>query len=309
MRIVVALGGNAIQTREERGTASEERAAVREACEGLASLAASGHELIVTHGNGPQVGRLLLLNASAPRHVVPMPLDLLVAQTQGELGCVLQQELGPALARAGAARPVVAIVTQVLVDASDPAFLRPAKPVGPYLSDEEATALRRAGVAVGRAPRGGWRRLVASPRPREIVEEEALRALVAAGAVPVACGGGGVPVLREGEALRGVEAVVDKDRAAALLVRASGADLLLILTDVDHVFSGFGTPEARPLARLTVAEARGGLERGEFPAGSMGPKIEAAIEVVESGARAVITSLEAAAAAVEGRAGTSIGPM
>lgn len=309
MRIVVALGGNAIQHASDRGTAAEERAAVREACTGLARLAATGHELIVTHGNGPQVGRLMLLNAAAPKHIAPMPLDLLVAQTQGELGVVLQQELSAALRRVAIVRPVVALVTLVLVDASDPAFLLPTKPVGPHLGDEEAAELRAAGVAVGQVPGSRrWRRLVPSPRPQAIVEEEAIGVLVDAGMIPIAAGGGGVPAVREGNSLRGVEAVCDKDLTAALLVRAAAADLLLILTDVAHVFTGYGTPEQRALSRLSAAEARAALERGDFPAGSMGPKIEAAATVAEWGRRAIITSLEAAPDAVLGRTGTLVAP-
>lgn len=308
MRIVVALGGNAILRRGDRGTAAEQRAAVREACGGLAALAAGGHELVVTHGNGPQVGRLMLLESGAPGAIPPLPLDVLGAETQGWLGYVVQQELAAALRRAGAPRSVATVVTQVVVDAGDPAFVRPTKPVGPYLGEEEAARLKASGVAVGPAPGGGWRRLVPSPRPLEIVEEDPVRALLGAGAVPIAAGGGGVPVVREGNALRGVEAVIDKDLTAALLVRATAADLLLVLTDVEGVIEGYGTPGARAIERLTVARAREGLARGDFPPGSMGPKIEAAVAAVESGAQAVVASLEQAAEAVAGRAGTRVVP-
>lgn len=306
MRIVVALGGNAILRRGDRGTAAEQRAAVREACTGLATLAAAGHELVVTHGNGPQVGRLMLLESGAPGAIPPLPLDVLGAETQGWLGYVVQQELSAALRRAGAARPVATVVTQVVVDPRDPAFVRATKPVGPYLDDAAAARLKSSGVAVGRQPDGGWRRLVPSPRPVEVVEVEALRGLLQAGVVPVAAGGGGVPVVREGNSLRGVEAVVDKDLTAALLVRAASADLLAILTDVEGVVAGYGTPDARTIAHLSVAEARAGLDRAEFPPGSMGPKVEAAVAAVASGAAAVIADLESVVDAVAGRAGTRL---
>lgn len=305
-RAVVALGGNAILQRGDRGTAAEQRAAIREACEALGRLAAGGYDLVVTHGNGPQIGRLMILGASAPHGVAAMPLDVLGAETQGQLGYFLQQELAAALRRARAGRPVVTLLTQVVVDPADPAFARPTKPVGPHLDEQGARALRAAGVAVGPAPGGGWRRLVPSPRPLEIVEERAVEACLAAGVVPIAGGGGGVPVVREGNALRGVEAVVDKDLTAALLARAARADLLLILTDVERVETGHGTAAARPLDRLTVAEAKEGVASGDFPPGSMGPKVEAAVQAVEAGARAIITSYEAAGDALAGRTGTEI---
>jgi carbamate kinase len=307
-RVVVALGGNAILQRGERGTAAEQRAAVREACETLAALAADGRELVVTHGNGPQVGRLMILNRAAPPGLATMPLDVLVAESQGQIGYVVQQELSAALRRVREPRTVLTLLTQVVVDPADPAFLRPTKPVGPHLSEEEARRLRASGAAVSRQPNGGWRRLVPSPRPLEIVEERAVEACVDAGFVPVAAGGGGIPVVREGNALRGVEAVVDKDLAAALLVRAVGAGLLLILTDVSGVARGFGTPAERLLDRLSVGEAKDGVASGEFSPGSMGPKVEAAVQAVEAGARAIITSYEAAGEALEGRAGTEVVP-
>lgn len=305
-RVVVALGGNAILPRGERGTAAEQRTAVREACETPAALASEGWELVVTHGNGPQVGRLMILNGRAPPTLASMPLDVLVAESQAQIGYFMQQELSAALRRVRAARTVVTLLTQVVVDPADPAFVRPTKPVGPHLSEEEAHRLRATGVVVGAQPGAGWRRLVPSPRPLELVEERAIEACVEAGFVPVAAGGGGIPVVREGNALRGVEAVVDKDLAAALLVRAVQADLLLILTDVDGVAREFGTPAQRRLDRLTVAQAKEGVASGEFPPGSMGPKVEAAVAAVEAGARAIITSYEAAREALEGHAGTEI---
>lgn len=307
MRLVVALGGNAIVQRGEKGTPSEQRAAAREACEGLAELAAGGHELIVTHGNGPQVGALMIQQHAARASVPPMPLDVLVAQTQGQLGYVLQQELTGALHRRGVMRPVVSLVTQVVVDAADPAFLRPTKPVGPYLSPEEARDLRRASIPVTELPGGAWRRVVPSPRPRAIVEADALRALVASGTVPIAGGGGGVPVVAEGSGHRGVEGVVDKDLTAALLAEAGEAGGLVICTDIDRVLLDRGSRRERAVSRLTVDEACRALEAGQFPPGSMGPKIEAAVQAVKAGRRAVICSLEDVARALDG-AGTEIVP-
>jgi carbamate kinase len=307
MRVVVALGGNAIQPRGERGTIPEQRAAIREACDGLAAIAWAGHELVVTHGNGPQVGRMMWLDETAPSVFPRYPLDVHVAETQGQLGYLLQQELAGALRRARVERPVAALVTQVVVDPADPAFLRATKPVGPVLDEAGAAELRARGEPVGRAG-DGWRRLVPSPEPREIVEKDAIGSLVSSGAVVIAAGGGGIPVVREGNAYRGVPAVVDKDLAAALLLVHVRGDLLLILTDVDRVERGYGTDRAEPIDRISVAAARAAIETGEFPPGSMGPKVLAAVRAVEAGARARIASLADAADAVKGKAGTEIVP-
>jgi carbamate kinase len=236
-----------------------------------------------------------------------MPLDMLVAQTQGLLGYLLQQELRAALRRWHIERPVATLVTQVVVDPADPAFLLPTKPIGPYLSADEAALLRQAGVPLIEVPGGAWRRVVPSPRPLAIVEEAELRALVDAATVPIAGGGGGVPVVPEGNGYHGVEGVVDKDLTAALLAECVGAGALVILTDTEHVLLDRGTRRERQMQRLTVAEARAALRDGQFPRGSMGPKIEAAISAVEAGRRAVIASLESAAKALEG-AGTEIVP-
>jgi carbamate kinase len=308
MRIVVALGGNAILPRGERGTIAEQRAAVREACLPLAQLCADGHDLALTHGNGPQVGRLMLQDEAMPEQLPRFPLDVHVAETQGQLGYLIQQELARALHDAGAAREVVSVVTQVVVAADDPAFARPSKPVGPYLSRKGAAEYRARGTPIAEAPGGGWRRVVPSPAPSAIVEAGVVRALLDRGSVVIAAGGGGIPVVPDGEGYRGVPAVIDKDLTASVLARALAADLLLILTDVDQVVRGFGTADARPLATLTVAEARAGLDRGEFPRGSMGEKVLAAAEVAAAGARAVIASLAAAGDAVAGRAGTEVVP-
>jgi carbamate kinase len=249
----------------------------------------------------------MLQHASATAVVPAMPLDVLVAQTEGGLGYLLQGELGSALRRRHADRPVAAIVTQVEVDPADPAFLRPTKPIGPHLSAQRAGELRRSGVPVVEVPGGAFRRVVPSPRPIAIVEEEVIRALISSGVIPIVAGGGGVPVVRDGSGYRGVEGVVDKDFAAALIAEITGADALLILTDVERVLLDRGTRSERAAAKLTLEEAQAALAGGQFPPGSMGPKMEAAISAVRSGRRAVIASLEQAAKALEG-AGTEIVP-
>jgi carbamate kinase len=303
MRVVVALGGNAILRRGEHGTINEQRAAIREACQGIARICSEGHDLVLTHGNGPQVGRLMLQDEAMPDRIPRFPLDVHVAETQGQLGYLLQQELTSALK---GERAVATVITQVVVDATDPAFENPSKPVGPFLSAKGAAEFRARGITVAEVPGGGWRRVVASPAPSEIVEAGVVRALVDAEIVPIAAGGGGIPVIREGGALKGVPAVIDKDLVAALLVAAVNADLLLILTDVDHVVHMFGTPEAEPITKMTASDARARVESGEFPRGSMGEKVLAAAQAVEAGARAVITSLEHASDALEGSVGTEV---
>lgn len=328
MRVVVALGGNAILARGARGTAEEQRDAIRAACTGLVDLVEAGHDLVLTHGNGPQVGRLLLAQRAARDVVVPLPLDVLGAQTQGALGYLLQQQLGNVLRARGIDRAVVAVVTQVIADPQDPAFEDPDKPIGPHYTETELDFLAQKagehpgggdgaggdrtieGVQYRRVEGGTWRRVVASPQPIDIVEAPAVRALLERRVLPVCCGGGGAPVasVGRGRDLVGLQAVVDKDRTAALLTRLLGADALLILTDVERVILDYGKPTARPLDRMTPEEARKHLADGQFPPGSMGPKVTAALDVAARGGRAVITSLDHAAAALAGAAGTEIAP-
>ncbi|MCA1831716.1 MAG: carbamate kinase [Actinomycetota bacterium] len=300
MRIVVALGGNAIQQRDDVGTAAEQRASIREACDALANLARE-HELIVTHGNGPQVGLLLAQNEAAAPRLPEMPLDVLVAETQGMLGYMIQQELNAAFVRAGVGRQAVSVTTQVVVDASDPAFVRSSKPVGSFLSRAAAAEMRRAGITITEVSGGKWRRTVASPTPIRIVEEGAIAALVQAGAVPIVAGGGGIPVVAEGNGTRGVAAVIDKDRTAALLARTFRAGMLLILTDVDAV-----EIDGRQYRELGADHAALALANGVFPPGSMGPKIEAAVTARQAGIRVVIANLDKASEAVAGESGTEI---
>jgi carbamate kinase len=301
-RAVIALGGNAMTGPDGSATPAAQRAALAVAAEAVADVVTAGVEVVLTHGNGPQVGNLLVKNEMAAAVVPPVPLDWCVAQTQATVGFTLADELDAALAARGLDRRTAALVTRTLVDADDPHFGAPSKPVGRYLPAAEAARFVALGqVWEDRGPRG-WRRVVASPEPRSVVDAPAVAALVAAGYVVVCAGGGGVPVVAESDRpLHGVEAVVDKDLTAALLACALGADTLVVATDVPCVVVGFGTDSPRPLGRVTPAELRAHAAAGEFGSGSMGPKVEAALRFVEGGgARAVVTSLENIAAAVTG---------
>lgn len=298
MRIVVALGGNALLRRGEPLTAENQRANIRRAASILAELAMAGHSLVITHGNGPQVGLLALQAAASAER--PFPLDVLDAESAGMIGYVLQQELGNALR----GRHFATLLTQVRVDPRDPAFASPTKPIGPVY--DEATARRLAAERGWQIARDNdkWRRVVPSPRPLAILEIEVLSFLVDHGVIVICAGGGGIPVVElENGSIAGVEAVVDKDLASSLLARQLKADLMMLLTDVDAVYLHFGKPQARRLDCVTTSE----LSPAEFPAGSMGPKVTAAIEFAEaSGKLAVIGRLEDAVDIVKGTKGTRI---
>jgi carbamate kinase len=308
VRVVAALGGNALSPALGTGSVEEMKDALGASCRRLAGLVAAGVDLVVTHGNGPQIGRILLQQEAAAPEVPPMPMDVCGAQSQGQIGYLLTQELDNAFRAAGVERSVLCLVTQVVVDGHDPAFRRPTKPVGPYFAEADARRIAaETGYVMRRGSDSRWRRVVASPQPQRFVAEEPLLQTIAAGHVVIAAGGGGVPVVDERGRLRGVEAVVDKDLTAARLARLVQADVLLILTEVAAVQQGFGTPDARELRRLTVGEARRLLAAGEFPEGSMGPKVEAACQFVAAGGkRAVITDLASATDAVFGDAGTQL---
>jgi carbamate kinase len=306
--IVVAVGGNALAPAGEEGTISEQFRHTRESLSAVVELARDGWRIVLVHGNGPQVGNALIQQEMARHLVPPLPLGVLVAGTQGWIGYMIQQSLENALARAGVQRSVVSVITQVLVDKNDAALARPSKPIGRPM--DQARARELAGeLGWEIVEQGGrWRRVVASPMPLEIVEGEMIRTLVADGHLVIAAGGGGIPVYRDRRGrLEGIDAVVDKDRAAAVLALHLGAEVLLVLTDVDHVCRGFGTPEQRPLRRITVQEAAELLAAGELGAGSMAPKVEAAARFVENGgARAVIARLSDGERAVAGLAGTEV---
>ena len=305
MRVVVALGGNALSPLRSDGSVEQMRVALDVAAEVLAALVEAGTSLVLTHGNGPQVGRLLLQQELAAAEVPPMPMDVCGALSQGQLGYLVAQALDNALRRRRLETRVLSLVTQVVVGGRDPAFRRPSKPVGPSYERSVAQAISHAsGHVFAIQPDGRWRRVVASPKPLRFVEEGPLLALVESGHVVVAAGGGGVPVVEHRGQLRGVEAVVDKDRTAALLASAVGADVLLILTEVAQVQVGFGTPHARALSSVSVSQARQLLASGEFPDGSMGPKVEACLTFVEAGGRAAIGALSDASAVLAGHTGT-----
>ena len=264
---------------------------------------------MLTHGNGPQVGNLLIQNALAAKTVAPMPMDVCGAMSQGQIGYMAAQALANHLRKRKLALPVVTIVTQVAVDAKDKAFAAPSKPVGPFYSEAEAKKMMlEEGLAMREDAGRGWRRVVPSPEPREIVELEAVRGLVASGCLVVCAGGGGVPVVRSRGALAGIDAVIDKDLAAALLAKELGADALLILTDVPKAYIGYGTPEQTALDRVSASEMRAYAAAGHFKAGSMGPKVEACLRFVDAGGESVIASLTEVGPALAGRAGTHIVP-
>ena len=307
-RVLIALGGNAMTSPEGRATPEDQIAAVARAAEPIADIAATGAEVVLTHGNGPQVGNLLVKNELAASVVPPVPLDWCGAQTQGTIGLMLLNAVQRSLAARGVARPVAALVTRTRVDPSDPHFDKPSKPIGRYLPEAEARVMIEHGQVWEDRGAKGWRRVVASPEPVEILDAPAVSALLGTGFVVVAAGGGGIPVVREENGtVRGVEAVIDKDLSAALLARAIDAGVLVIATDVAGVALNFGTDRARTLGAVSVSELREYAAQGHFASGSMGPKVDAACRFVEAGGGiAVITSLDDIAEAAAGRAGTVV---
>ena len=308
-RIVIALGGNALGE-----NLPEQMAAVKQTARAIADLAEAGHEVIIAHGNGPQVGMIqnamTALTRSDPEKYIPCPLSVCVAMSQGYIGYDLQNALREELLDRGVPKGVATVLTQVEVDPEDPAFRSPTKPIGAFMTREEAEHLvRERDYAVVEDAGRGYRRVVASPKPQSIVEIESIRDMVEAGLVVVACGGGGIPVFRtEGHHLKGAAAVIDKDFAASLLARQLEADDLVILTAVERVAVNYGKPDQRWLDTLTPAEAETYAAQGQFAPGSMLPKVQAAVEFARSkpGRRALITLLEKARDGIEGRTGTVI---
>lgn len=308
-RVVVALGGNAILQPGQKGTAAEQKANVQATAKSIVGLIKEGYEVVITHGNGPQVGNILLQNEEAANVVPPMPMDICGAESQGLIGYMIQQALGNELARAGIKKDVVTVVTQVVVSASDPAFANPTKPVGPFYSEEEAKKLMaERGWTMKEDSGRGWRRVVPSPNPLKIKEKDTILKLVESGTIVIASGGGGIPVIeKESGETEGVEAVIDKDLAGECLARDVKADILLILTDVERVALNYGTPAQKDLVRETLTQMRAYQAEGHFKAGSMGPKVEALLRFIEGGGkRAIIASLAAAEAALRGEAGTEV---
>lgn len=306
---VLALGGNALARAGEPATITNQFRHARESAAPIVQLAREGWGIVIVHGNAPQVGDELVRHEAARRLVEPLPLGVLVAATAGWIGYMLQQSLQNALRAARVERDVVTLITQTLVDPYDPALRTPTKPVGHALSEERAAQLREAGYAVGRDGAGQWRRLATSPRPLAVVEFPTVRRLLAAGTIVIAAGGGGPPVYDHPLlGYEGLDAVVDKDRSAAVLAQELEAEVLMILTDVDAVYAGWGTPEARPIRRASVAEVERLIAAGGADEGGMKPKLEAAAGFVRAGGkRAIIARLSEGPAALRGEAGTTIG--
>ena len=308
MRVLLALGGNAMIAADGSATPEGQQTAIAGAMESVAGLIASGHEVVITHGNGPQVGNLLVKNELAAAVVPPVPLDWCGAQTQATIGFTIMNALERSLSRLGCEPHVAAIVTRTRVDANDPGFAHPTKPIGRFLPYDQAKPLIEHGQVWQDRGEKGWRRMVASPAPLEVLETAAVLTLIAAGYVVVAAGGGGIPVVRDLDGgVSGVEAVIDKDLTAALLARSVEADVLVIATDVDNAVIGFETAAAEAVHTVTLEEMRDLAAAGHFASGSMGPKVAAAMQFVEQGGqRAVITSLEHIETAITGKFGTVI---
>ena len=308
-KLVIALGGNALQTKNSAPTAEAQLEVVKQTCEYVAQLSAGGHELTVVHGNGPQVGRIVLASETAKDVVPPMPFDVCGAMSQGYIGYHIQQALRQSLARRNLNIPVVSLVTQVVVDKADPAFKNPTKPIGGFYTKEEADQLvAEKGYDVKEDAGRGYRRVVASPIPKRIVEIEEVK-MLRDKAIVVTCGGGGIPVVEnEDGSLEGVAAVIDKDFAAELLAEQIDADALVILTEVEKVAINWGKPEQKNLDHMTLDEAKRYCEEGHFAPGSMLPKVQAGMKFVTAnpGKKAIITSLDKAIEALEGKTGTVI---
>ena len=308
--MLIAVGGNSLIRAGEKGTVAEQLANTRRTAAAIVGLVRDGYRLVITHGNGPQVGADLLRSERASDQVPGQTLDVCGAATQGEIGYLLTQSLDDELTAAGLHVPVVSVVTQTVVAREDPAMQHPSKPIGPFYTLEDAEEKRRQfGWAIVEDAARGYRRVVPSPEPIEIVELEVIRDLVDDGVLVVACGGGGIPVVRENGKLVGVEAVIDKDRASALLAGELDVDVFAISTDTDYVYLDYKKPAQRPLTRVTALELEQHYRDGHFPPGNMAPKVESVLRFLKSGGKeAVITSYEHLYEAVGGGAGTHIVP-
>jgi carbamate kinase len=308
-RILITLGGNAILPARGTGTFEEQCSITRLTMEPIAALIRDGVQVVLSHGNGPIVGNILIRNEAAREQIPPMPLDVCGADSQGGIGYMMQQSLQNALQRLQVVRTVSTVVTQIVVDERDPAFRRPTKPIGPFYDQARANLLaKEKGWTIVEDAGRGYRRVVASPRPLEVIEIGAIRALVDGGMTVIAGGGGGIPVARQWDgSLHGVEAVIDKDLASSLLARLLGCETLVIITGVQRVALRYGKPDQRDLDEVTLEEMEGFQKEGHFPAGNMGPKVQAAIEFLRGGGRdVIITSPELTREALEGTTGTRI---
>jgi len=307
-KVVVALGGNAILQAGEKGSSEEQFNNIEKTCRQILEMVKRGFKVVITHGNGPQVGNILIQNKEA-RDIVPaMPLDVCGAESQGQIGYMIQQSLDNLFREMNLPYSATTIVTQVVVDREDPAFVHPTKPIGPFYTEKEAKEFMKKTQEEWREDSGrGWRRVVPSPEPIEIVEKEAIKILLERDIVVIACGGGGIPVIRKNRRLQGVEAVIDKDLAAERLAFDIKADIFMMLTSVPKVAINFGKSSQKNLDRMNLSQAKKYLKEGHFPPGSMGPKVRAAVKFVEwSGKYAIICSTEQVLDALEGKAGTWI---
>ncbi len=307
--LVIALGGNMLLRKGESGTFDVQLENAKRTAKRIAGLIEKGNRVVITHGNGPQVGSILIQQEKGKDEVPAMPLDVCVAESQGEIGYMLQRALRAELIKRGINKPVATIVTQVRVDENDSAFKNPTKPIGPFYSKEEAKKLSRQTSSLFKEDAGrGYRRVVPSPKPKEIVEKDAIRRMIKGGVIVIASGGGGIPVVKRGSKFRGVEAVIDKDLAAAVLAEDVKADMLIILTDVKAVFLNYGGGKGceMELRKTTSEDATRYMKEGHFAPGSMKPKVQAAIEFALRGGRTIITSPKYLEAALKGDAGTLI---
>jgi carbamate kinase len=309
-KAVVALGGNALIKKGQKGDIHEQFANARESLSGIVDLINEGYKIAITHGNGPQVGAELIKNECARQEIPPLPLGCIDAETEGWMGYMIEQSLQNRLKREGIQRTVVTIITQVIVDRNDPSLKKPTKFVGPAYTKDQLEYLMERNWKIKIDKSRGFRRVVPSPKPIEIVEKQAIKHLVDLGIIVIAAGGGGIPVYIEDDTtFEGIDAVIDKDRASAVLARDIEAELLVILTDIDAVYTGFNSGNAQPIRRMNIQSAGQYLEAGEFASGSMKPKIEAAINFLRSGGKEVIIgSLHRAKASVDKLAGTLIVP-
>jgi carbamate kinase len=306
-RAVIALGGNALVKEGQKGTIYEQFSNTRKSAKSIVQMIKNGWDVVITHGNGPQVGAILLQNKEAKNITPSMPLGICVAESEGFIGYMIQQCLSNTLKREHIDKSVIALITQVIVDEDDPSLSHPTKPIGPYYTEDEAKQMEKDGIKMIKQPRG-WRMVVPSPDPQRIVESHIIRQMLDDGIIVIASGGGGMPVVeKEGWGLTGLEAVVDKDLASERLAEAIDADLLLILTEVEKVFLNFGTPDQKALDKVTLNELKKYYKEGQFPEGSMAPKILSAIRFLEAGGRKVIIShIDKGWEAVQEKTGTHI---
>ncbi|KAJ6235506.1 carbamate kinase [Anaeramoeba flamelloides] len=305
--VVVALGGNALLQRGQKGTIEDQRKNARTACKQIVKLIQSGYNVHVVHGNGPQAGAVFLQNVNSKETIPPNPLDVVVSETQGLIGYVIQQELQNEFDKNGIEKNVATIVTRMEVSAEDPAFENPTKPIGKFYTEEEAKELEKDGYCMKEDAGRGWRITTYSPQPLRILESKAIKTLIDNEVVTVSCGGGGIPVVKKDGEIKGIEGVIDKDRAGCLLATQVNADIFMILTDVEQCYLDWGKKTKRAVEKMTVEEAEQYLQEGHFAVGSMYPKVQSAARFVKETQKfAIITSLDKALDALNGKAGTKI---